>query len=191
MGLDNIVFGGVFLSLSIREERVILISGHTPCISLHDELLEVKKESSPKLEEKVFIAILQTFQSHDLAIHPKPIVLQNPLREEEILPLEILSNDFGRSINFPLHERPFSTYSLNLFKKGSLWKLFKSNPFEGHLERIKDAMSSDAIEGEKSHLESTPIFSLSMPTLDIKFEPIFKPILDPYESFYALSLERS
>jgi hypothetical protein len=46
MGLDNITFGGVFLSLFIREVRVILISGHTPCISLHDELLEVKKESS-------------------------------------------------------------------------------------------------------------------------------------------------
>jgi hypothetical protein len=99
-----------------------------------------------------------------LAIHLKLVVLQNPLREEVILPLEILFNDLGRSINFPLHERPFSTYSLNLFKKGSLWKLFKSNPFEGHLERLKDGMSSDAIEGEQSHLESTPIFSLSMPT---------------------------
>jgi hypothetical protein len=102
------------------------------------------------------------------------------LREEIILPLEILSNDFGRIINFPLHKRPFSTYSLNLFKKGSLWKLFKSNPFEGHLEKLKDSMSSDAIEGEKSHLESTPIFSLSMPTPNMKF----KPILDPYDSSY-------
>jgi hypothetical protein len=113
------------------------------------------------------------------------------LREEEILLLEILSNDLGRSINFPLHGRPFSTYSLNIFKKGSLWKLFKSNPFEGHLERLKDGMSSDAIEGEQNHLESTPIFFLSMPTLDMKFEPIFKPILDPCESSYALSPERS
>jgi hypothetical protein len=52
-------------------------------------------------------------------------------------------------------------------------------------------MSSDAIEGEQSHPESTPIFSLSMPTLDIKFKSIFKPILDPYESFYALSPKRS
>jgi hypothetical protein len=110
MGLDNITFGGVFLSLSISEARFVLISGHTPCISLHDELLEVKKESSPKLEEEIFIATLQTFQPHDLAIHPKPATLQNPQREEEILPLEILSNDdFGRSINFPLHKRPFST----------------------------------------------------------------------------------
>jgi hypothetical protein len=74
-GLQNIAFGGVFLSLSIREARVILISGHTPYISLHDELLEVKKESSPKLEEEVFIATLQTFQPHDLTIHPKPTTL--------------------------------------------------------------------------------------------------------------------
>jgi hypothetical protein len=63
--------------------------------------------------------------------------------------LEILSNDdFGRSINFPLHKRPSSTYSLNLLKKGSLRKLFKSNPFEGYLEILKDGMLSDAIEGE-------------------------------------------
>jgi hypothetical protein len=124
-----------------------------------------------------------------LAIHPKLVVLQNYLREEAILPLEILSNDIGRSINFLLHKRPFSIYSLNLFKKGSLWKLFKSNPFQVHLERLKDGMSSDAIEGKQSHLESTPIFSLSMPTLDMKFKPIFKPILDPYEYSYALSPE--
>jgi hypothetical protein len=52
-------------------------------------------------------------------------------------------------------------------------------------------MSSDAIEGEQSHLESTPMFSFSMPTLDMKFKSIFKPILDPYESSYALSPERS
>jgi hypothetical protein len=107
-GLDNIAFGGVFLSLSISKAWFFLINRHTPRTSLHDELLEEEKEPSPKLEEEVFIATLQTFQSHDLAIHPKPVILQNPLREEEILPLEILSNDLGRSINFPLHERPFS-----------------------------------------------------------------------------------
>jgi hypothetical protein len=106
-GLDNIAFEGVFLSLSISGAWFVLISRHTPCTSLHDKLLEKKNESSPKLEEEVFIAILQTFQSHDLAIHPKPVILQNHLRGEVILPLEILSNDFGRSINFPLHKRPF------------------------------------------------------------------------------------
>jgi hypothetical protein len=107
------------------------------------------------------------------------------LREEVILPLEILSNDFGRSINFSLHKRPFSTYSLNLLKKRSLWKFFKLNPFEGHLERLKDGMSSDAIEGEQSHQKSTTILSLSMPPLDMKFEPI----VDPYDSSYVLSPE--
>jgi hypothetical protein len=58
MGLDNIAFGGVFLSLSISEARFVLISRHNPRTSLRDELLEVKKESSSKLEEEVFIATL-------------------------------------------------------------------------------------------------------------------------------------
>jgi hypothetical protein len=47
-------------------------------------------------------------------------------------------------------------------------------------------MSSDAIEGELSHLEANPIFSLSMPTLDDLSEPIFQPILDPNDLSYAL-----
>jgi hypothetical protein len=47
-------------------------------------------------------------------------------------------------------------------------------------------MLSDAIEGERNHLESTPIFSPSMPSPDVKFEPIFKLILDPYDSPYSL-----
>jgi hypothetical protein len=41
-GLDNIAFGGVFLSLSISEARFVLISRHTPCTSLPDELIEEK-----------------------------------------------------------------------------------------------------------------------------------------------------
>ena len=62
--LVNTIFGGVFLSLSVSKVRfVLIISGHTPCTSLHDEILEVEKESSPKLEEEVFIATLQMFQS--------------------------------------------------------------------------------------------------------------------------------
>jgi hypothetical protein len=47
-------------------------------------------------------------------------------------------------------------------------------------------MSSDAIEGEPSHLEANPIFSSSMPTLDVLFEPISQPILDPDDLSYAL-----
>ena len=48
-------------------------------------------------------------------------------------------------------------------------------------------MSSDAIEGEPSHLEVNPIFSPSIPTLDILFEPISQPILDPNDPSYVLS----
>jgi len=49
--------------------------------------------------------------------------------------------------------------------------------------RLKDGKSSDAIVGEKSHLEDNPIFSPSMPTLDDFYEPI----LDSNESSNALS----
>ena len=79
---------------------ILSYSGHTPCTSLHDEILEVEKESSPKLEDEDFIATLQTFQSHDLTIRPKLAVPQNFLREEVIVPFEIRSSDFGRSLNF-------------------------------------------------------------------------------------------
>ena len=44
-------------------------------------------------------------------------------------------------------------------------------------------MSSDAIEGEPSHLEANPILSPSIPTLDV----LFAPILDPDDLSYALS----
>ena len=44
-------------------------------------------------------------------------------------------------------------------------------------------MSSEPIEGEPSHLEAIPIFSPSMPTLDV----LFKPILDPDDSSYSVS----
>jgi len=49
-----------------------------------------------------------------------------------------------------------------------------------------DGMSSDAIEGEPSHLGINSIFSPSMPILNV-FEPISKPILGPNKSFYAPS----
>ena len=48
-------------------------------------------------------------------------------------------------------------------------------------------MSSDAIEGELSHIEAIPILSPSMPTLDVLSEPISQPILDPDDPSYALS----
>ena len=46
-------------------------------------------------------------------------------------------------------------------------------------------MSSDAIEGELSHLANS-ILSPSMPTLDVLSEPISQPILDPNDPSYAL-----
>ena len=49
-------------------------------------------------------------------------------------------------------------------------------------------MSSDAIEGELSHL-ANPIFSPSIPTLDVLSEPISQPIIDPDDPSYALSLK--
>ena len=49
-------------------------------------------------------------------------------------------------------------------------------------------MSNDAIEGGLSHLEANPIFSPSIPTLDVLFEPISQPILDPDDPSYAPSL---
>ena len=74
-----------------------------------------------------------------------------------------------------------SEYNSNPLKKGSLRKRLKSNSFGRHLEKLKGGMSSEAIEGEPSHVEAIPIFSPSMPTTDISFEPI----LDPDDSHYA------
>jgi len=50
-------------------------------------------------------------------------------------------------------------------------------------------MTSDAIEGEPSHLEDNHIFSPSMPSLDVSSEAISKPILDLDDPSYALSPE--
>ena len=66
---------------------------------------------------------------------------------------------------------------------GSLRKHPKSNSFWEHLEKLKGGMSSDAIEGEPSHLEANPIFSPAMLATDISFEPN----LDPNESPNALT----
>ena len=62
------------------------ISGKTPYTSIHNELPEKEKESSPEQEEKVLIVKSQPLQSQDLAINPKPSMPQNlnPPKEEEI-----------------------------------------------------------------------------------------------------------
>ena len=91
-----------------------------------------------------------------------------------------------KSLNFLLHKRPSSEYNSNPLKKGSLRK----HPYShvGHWEELKGDMSSDAIEGEQSHL-ANPIFSPSTTTLDVISEPISQPILDPNDPSYALSLK--
>jgi hypothetical protein len=57
----------------------------------------------------------------------------------------------------------------------------------GQQEKSKDGITSEAIEGETSHLEIIPTLSSFVPTTNIYFEPIFKPNLDPddppYESY--------
>jgi len=50
------------------------ISGKTPYTSIHNELPEEEKESSPKQEEEVLIAKSQPLQSQGLAINPKPSI---------------------------------------------------------------------------------------------------------------------
>ena len=82
----NAASRGAFLHLSTSETRSMLdrISGKTPCTSIHNELPEEEKKSSPDQEEDVLIAKSQPLQSRDLAINPKPPIPQNPPREEGI-----------------------------------------------------------------------------------------------------------
>ena len=101
------------------------------------------------------------------------------------IPVEIKDDlfdaDFGKSLNFLLHKRSSSEYNSNPLKKGSLRKCPYSHI--EHWEEFKDGISSNAIEGELSHLEAIPIFSPSIPTLDV----LSQPIIDSNDPFYALS----
>ena len=76
---------GAFLHLSASKSRTILdkIIGHIPYTSIHDELPEEEKESSPKQEEEVLIAKSQPLRSQDLAINPEPPIPQNPQKKKE------------------------------------------------------------------------------------------------------------
>ena len=69
-------FRGAFLHLSVSEARPMLdrISGKISYTSIHDELPEEEKKSSPYQEEEVLIAKSQPLQSQDLAINPEPSV---------------------------------------------------------------------------------------------------------------------
>ena len=141
----------------------------------------------------IIISSKKRIQSQGLAINPKPLIPQNPRREEGIPPLRIpveIKDDlfyanFGKSLNSHLDKRPSSKYNSNALKKGSLRK----RPYShiGHWEEFKDGMSSELIEGESSYLEAIPIFSPSMPALDVSSEPIFQLILDPDDLSYTLS----
>ena len=103
-------FRGAFLHLSTGEARAMLdrISGKTPCTSIHNELPEEEKKSSPNQEEEVLIAKSQPLQSQDLAINSKSSIPQNPPKGEEILPLEspdkikhdLFDAAFGKNLNF-------------------------------------------------------------------------------------------
>ena len=81
------------------------------------------------------------------------------------IPVEIKDDlfgaNFGRTLNSHLHKRPSNEYNSNSLKKGSLRK----RPYfhVGHWKEFKDGMSSDAIEGEPSHLEAIPISPLLCP----------------------------
>ena len=74
---------GALVHLSVSEARSMLdrISGKTPCTSIHNELPEEEKESSPDQEEEVLIAKSSPLQFQDLAINPKPSTPQNPPKE--------------------------------------------------------------------------------------------------------------
>ena len=98
---------------------------------------------------------------------------------------DLFGADFGRTLNSHLHKRPWSEYNSNPLKKGSLRKCPYSHI--GHWEEFKDGISSNAIEGELSHLEAIPILSPSMSTLDVSPEPIFQHILGPDDPSYVLS----
>jgi len=98
---------------------------------------------------------------------------------------DLFGADFGRTLNSYLHKRPSREYNSNSFKKGSLRKCPYSHI--GHWKEFKDGISSNAIEGELSHIEAIPILSPSMSTLDVSSEPIFQPILNPDDLSYALS----
>jgi hypothetical protein len=69
--------------------------------------------ATPRQEKEVLIAKSEPLQSQDLAIDPKLLIPQNPLREEEIPPLE--SSDLSDTVglDFQFHKRPSSEYISN------------------------------------------------------------------------------
>ena len=130
------------------------ISGKTPYTSMHNELLEEEKESSPDQQEEVLIAKPQPLQSqnlainHELSIPPKSSKWRkkSTFGSRDEIKDDLFYADFEKSLNFLLHKRPSSEYNSNPLKKGSLSK----HPYShiGYWEQFKDGMSSEPIEGE-------------------------------------------
>jgi len=91
-------------------------------------------------------------------------------------------------LEFQIAKMLVNQSTLDLLRRAS-WKDFRQLPFPPKrlLKEYKDGMSSDAIEGEPSHLGINSIFSPSMPIINDTSKPIFKPILDANESSYVLS----
>jgi hypothetical protein len=119
--------GGSFTHMSFSEGEAILqkIFENTPYTSIYDEFPKEEKENesspepkeeeytteskissnpsnhlvaTPRQEKEVLIVKSQSLQSQDLAINTKPSIPQNPLREEEIPPLE--SSDLRDGLDF-------------------------------------------------------------------------------------------
>ena len=88
-----------------------------------------------------------------------------------------LSNTYG--LDFRFYKRPSSEYNSNPQKKQSL----KICPYS-QSEEFKDGMSSDAIEGQLSHIENH-IHCPIMLTADINSRHIYKPSLDIEYSSYT------
>jgi hypothetical protein len=76
--------------------------------------------ATPRQEKKVLIAKSQLLQSQHLAIDPKPSIPQNPLREEEIPPLESSDLSDTDGLDFQFHKKPSSEYNSNPHRRDLL-----------------------------------------------------------------------
>jgi hypothetical protein len=116
------------------------------------------------------VAKTQPLQSQDLAVNSKP------------------SKSHFDDLDFQLAKMLINQCTSDLLGRAS-WKKCRQLPFppKRHWEKCKDGMSSDAIEGEPSHIGINSIFSPSMPALNTSSKPISKSILDPDDPSYALS----
>jgi len=155
---------GAFLHLPITEARPML----EKVVQAYPKLSKEEKESSPEQEEEVLVAKIQSPQSQDLAINPKP------------------SKPHNDDLDFQLAK--MLVHRSDLLRRAS-WKKCPQLPFppKGNQEKYMDGMSSDTIEGELSHSRINHIFSPSIPILDNLSKPNFKSILDPNDPSHTLS----